>query len=593
VSDTLPLAVDAFDVVIFDEASQILVEEAIPAVYRARQAIVVGDEMQLPPTNFFSATRNDEEPLLDGEEAEQVLQDLDADSFLTQAARNLPSTMLGWHYRSRYESLISYSNHAFYEGRLLTVPDRQLPHARQAELVVNAAVEAAASVDALLARAISFHFHAEAIYERRCNTAEAETIAQMIRELLARNTGLSLGVVAFSEAQQGEIESALNRLGAQDSVFHNRLEEEYEREENGQFVGLFVKNLENVQGDERDIILMSVCYGYDRNRRMLMNFGPINQRGGEKRLNVIFSRARRHMAVVSSIRHFDITNDYNDGAACLRDFLEYAAACSSGDSATARRVLTGTNPLGSTRGQEHSSDPMAVQLAAALREKGLHVEADVGQSKFRLPLAVRRHVHDAHTLGILIDDAAHFAQRDFLERYLLRPGVLEAFGWKVVQVFTKDWHHDPALVLRQIEDAMAGVAIEPIEVESKPQQPPAAVGAAPLVANSAAVGQGEGEAAEAEESDEEQPATVKARMPVPSAAPSLPSPPRHFTCTEDGASKFWEVGVNETRLTLRFGRLGTNGQTQTKEFTTSDAARREQDKLIRSKLAKGYVETER
>src|SRR6185295_15496871 len=125
-------------------------------------------------------------------------------------------------------------------------------------------------------------------------------------------------------AQQGEIEDALRQLGEDDEPFGNRLEAEFNREENDQFCGLIVKNLENVQGDERDIIILSICYGYDANRRMLMNFGPINQKGGEKRLNVIFSRAKHHMAIVSSIRHSDITNDYNDGANSLRNFLQYA-----------------------------------------------------------------------------------------------------------------------------------------------------------------------------------------------------------------------------------------------------------------------------
>lgn len=575
VSDTLPLAVDAFDVVIFDEASQILVEEAVPAVFRAQQVIVVGDEMQLPPTNFFSAARSDEEPLLDGEEAETVSEDLDADSFLSQSARNLPSTMLGWHYRSRSEALISFSNHAFYEGRLLTIPDRQLPGATLAEIVVKSPAEGAANVDALLARSVSFHFHPEAVYERRSNTAEADYIAHLVRELLARKTGLSLGVVAFSEAQQGEIESALNRLGDDDATFRNQLEAEYEREADGQFCGLFVKNLENVQGDERDIILLSVCYGYDRNRRMLMNFGPINQRGGEKRLNVIFSRARQHMALVSSIRHFDITNEYNDGANCLRNFLEYAAACSVGDQATARRVLHATHPLrvaGTGPGTEES---VVAPLAAALRQRGLLVETEVGQSTFRLSLAIRRPTADAHTLGLMLDDAAHYAQQDLLERYLLRAGVLQSFGWRVATVFTKDWYHDPAGVLRQIEEALDGVT----------PPPPSDDADAADMADTAA------------------PVTVEdapppARPPQPDAAKSAPpetasvapTASRRFTSVEEGARKFWEIAVNGTTLTVRFGRIGTNGQIQTKEFANPEAALREQEKLIRSKLAKGYTE---
>ena len=151
-----------------------------------------------------------------------------------------------------------------------------------------------------------------------------------MRELLRRETGLTIGIVAFSEAQQGEIERALEALAHADPEFGARYEEELVREDDDQVVGLFVKNLENVQGDERDIILMSVCYGPDRDGRMVMNFGPINQEGGEKRLNVIFSRARVHMAIVSSIDPDAITNTYNDGANTLRRFLEYAGAVSRG-----------------------------------------------------------------------------------------------------------------------------------------------------------------------------------------------------------------------------------------------------------------------
>ena len=601
VSDTLPLSVDAFDVVIFDEASQILVEEAVPAVFRAPQVIVVGDEMQLPPTNFFSATRSNEESLLDDDAAAAVIQDLDADSFLTQSARNLPSTMLGWHYRSRSESLISFSNHAFYDARLLTIPDRQLPSGGRREIVVAAAADGAANVDALLARSVSFHFHPTAVYEQRCNAAEADYIAHLLRELLARNTGSSVGIVAFSEAQQGEIESALTRLGSEDPTFRNRLEAEYEREEDGQFCGLFVKNLENVQGDERDVILLSVCYGYDRGRRMLMNFGPINQRGGEKRLNVIFSRARLHMAVVSSIRHFDITNDYNDGANCLRNFLEYAAACSVGDEATARRVLQ-TTALGgmNTVTAGATRDTVPAQLAAALRVRGLLVEEEVGQSAFRLPLAVRRPDDNVHAVGILIDDAAHYAQKDLLERFLLRPGVLRAFGWQVLMVFTKDWFHDPEAVCRRVEETLAGVAAAPVaEPEpapvAEPATRPAESGSSihPLGATTAVAPIPTAISAP-------QPATARKpdapeRVAPAAAAPArdpavAPAALRRLECTEDGSSKFWEASVNGGELTVRFGRIGTRGQTQTRAFTTAEAARNEQEKLIRSKLRKGYVE---
>ena len=148
----------------------------------------------------------------------------------------------------------------------------------------------------------------------------------MVRELLRRETGLSLGIVAFSEAQQGEIESALERLAGEDPDFSTQLERKEAREDDGQFNGLFAKNLENVQSDERDIIMMSVCYAPGPDGRMAMNFGPIDQRGGEKRLNVIFSRASRHMAIVSTIAPEAITNVHNDGARALRTFLAFAEA---------------------------------------------------------------------------------------------------------------------------------------------------------------------------------------------------------------------------------------------------------------------------
>lgn len=567
VSDTLPLASDVFDVVIFDEASQIPMEEAVPAVARARQIIVVGDEMQLPPTNFFSATRSDDEALGEDDAAGPVIEDLDAESFLTQSARNLPATMLGWHYRSRSEALISFSNHAFYDSRLLTVPDRRVAGTARAELVVRAPADAAVLAGELLARSVSFHHCPKAVYENRRNGGEAEYIARLLSELLGRGErGPSIGIVAFSEAQQGEIEGAIARLGQDDEAFRNRVEAEYEREDDGQFNGLFVKNLENVQGDERDIIILSICYGYDRNRRMLMNFGPINQRGGEKRLNVIFSRARRHMAVVSSIRHHDITNDFNDGAACLRNFLEYAAAASRGDAATARRVLQAAHLGGDAEGEARAVDVVVAQLGAELAKDGWVTEHDVGQSSFRLPLAVRRPGEDSYRLGILVDDERHYRQPDLLERFLQRPGILRAFDWPLIAVFTKDWFQDPGAVLRQVQRALAGEN-EPEPVVEIPEEPPPEPESPPAV-----------------------PALVPAEPPALPAPPTGPTSTRRFTCTEDGSSKFWEITIAGGEVKVRYGRIGTKGQQVDRGFTTAEAAQKEVARLIRSKLAKGYVE---
>jgi predicted DNA-binding WGR domain protein len=568
VSDTLPLAPDLFDVVIFDEASQIPVEEAVPALYRAPQVIVVGDEMQLPPTSFFSSSRDgDEDTLAVEEEGERLAVVLDADSLLNQGARNLPATMLSWHYRSRSESLIGYSNAAFYAGNLYTIPDRSVPAGAHGEIAVHAAAPSAEAVaahaDALLARPISFHAVADSVYANRRNEGEARYIAWLVRELLQRETGRSLGIVAFSEAQQSEIESALDTLGAADPAFAARLEAEMQREEDDQFCGLFVKNLENVQGDERDIIVLSICYGRGPDGRMLMNFGPINQRGGEKRLNVIFSRARHHMAVVSSIGHDAITNDYNEGAAALKQFLRYAEQVSRGDREGAQRVLEGLNPI--TRkalAGDAQVDIVGAQLAAALRQRGHVVDERVGQSRFRCDLGVRDPGGGHYALAILLDGAPASPRHDVFERHVARPRILGAFGWRTVQVLARDWLHQPDAVIDRIERALRGELPPPEAAPLPPAEPPpdTAVAATP------------------------------SRSPVAPPLAAVPVTLRRFECTEGGARKFWQIGHHGSDVTVVFGRIGTQGQTQLKQFASEPRAQREVEKLVAEKLRKGYVE---
>ncbi len=576
VSDTLPMDPDLFDVVIFDEASQIPVEEAIPAIYRSHQAIVVGDEMQLPPTTFFAAARTDEESVMVEEEGERFEVDLDSDSFLTQSARNLSSTLLAWHYRSRFESLISFSNSAFYSGNLFTIPDRQRAAEQRNELIVTATEQVEANADELLARSISFHFMQHGVYEDRRNPNEAAYIAGLVRTLLARGTGLSIGVVAFSEAQQSEIEDALSRLADDDSAFAAQLETEFVREENDIFCGLFVKNLENVQGDERDVIIMSVCYGHDHSGRMLMNFGPINQRGGEKRLNVIFSRAKHHMAIVSSIRHPDITNDYNDGANSLKNFLQYADAVSRGDESQARRVLENLNPLSrKALAPLNPDDAVVTQLAEALRVRGHAVDKSVGQSKFRCDLAVRSNTDSFYQLGILIDTEGHYANPNLLDRYLMQPSILRAFGWRFALVLTKDWYHNRNDVLDRLEKLLRG---EQMAEDSTPEEPVEELPPQPAPPPQT-------------QAQPEPAATPAAATPVaPVSSAKASQNVRRLEFVGGSSRKFWEITVSGNSFTVRFGRMGTAGQEQTKSFADESKARREAENLIAEKLKKGYVE---
>jgi hypothetical protein len=184
---------------------------------------------------------------------------------------------------------------------------------------------------------------------------------------------------------------------------------------------------------------------------MLMNFGPINQNGGERRLNVAFSRARKHMALVSSIRHHEITNDYNDGARALKNYLRYAEACSAGDAAAARRVLWEINPADSLAARTAPANVVVDQLAAHLRKRGYEVETHVGQSGFRCDLAVRANGESRYRLGILVDTDSYYQNANLLERELLRPRLLRNFGWNIVLVLTKDWFEDANAVLQTLE----------------------------------------------------------------------------------------------------------------------------------------------
>ncbi len=453
VADVLPLDDDSFDVAIFDEASQVPVEEAAPTLFRARQVIVVGDEKQLPPTNFFGAGsgEGDDDPDMFDDESES---ELDAASFLAQAARTLPSTLLGWHYRSRSEELIAFSNAVFYGGRLISVPSTRLTQVRE-PIIAQSAEDGAEFADEILARAVSFHHTPFALYEKQKNAGEAAYVAEAVRKLLKAKTKKSIGVVAFSEAQQSEIERALERLAKEDAKFRDLLEAEMEREENGQFEGLFVKNLENVQGDERDVIIVSVCYAPDSTGRMRMNFGPINRAGGEKRLNVIFSRAKEHLALISTIKADAVTNDYNTGALCLKTYLRYAEAVSRGDLAAMRRALHAVAPHASPRNKREPS-ALAEPIGAALRERGWEVEVGLGESAFVCDVAVRSPKDDNHRLAVLVDGPDHYGGTDALERHVTKPGVLKAFGWKTLTVLALDWRRDPDAVIERIEKALGG-----------------------------------------------------------------------------------------------------------------------------------------
>lgn len=551
VSDSLPLDDEHFDVVIYDEASQITLEEGVPALYRSKQTIIVGDEKQMPPTDFFNSGAKDKDP--DDLERNEVQDDQwltdDADSLLAQGARKLTSTLLSWHYRSHFETLISFSNYAFYEGSLLTIPDKTIHHREKVQLQITRPEDAAFHAQTLFDRSISFHHLPESVYEKRSNPAEAAYIARLVRELLSRQNPESIGIVAFSQEQQRAIETALDILAGEDAVFGGQLEDAYNRVANDQFVGLIIKNLENIQGDERDIIIISVCYGPDSRRRMLMNFGPVNKKGGEKRLNVLFSRARKHMAVVSSIRYEQITNEYNEGAAYLRRFLQYAELVSTGKMATARTILDGLAPHKNSGGEAITPTVIRTQLKDQLTAMGYEVAGPVGQSDFKCSLAVKRNLADEeYALAILIDDEDHYRNENLVEQYYQRPAILRDFGWKVLPVYAKDWLHQPQRVMEQIVRELAGdMAV-------------GANGSGPSSAPAAAPATGQYEHLEFH------------RLVNPA----------------DGL--FWEAATEHNKLIVRWGRKGARVQIRLRTFADETAAQKELAKQEEEQKQKGFVQ---
>ena len=568
VSDSLPLDTGYFDVVIFDEASQITLEEGIPALYRSPQTIIVGDDKQMPPSNFFTTKTGDPDDLetIDDESEDELLS-ADADSLLIQGSRKLSSTMLSWHYRSRYETLISYSNHAFYEAGLLTIPDKTIHHKEKQTIEVSKPEDAVDFANCLYDRSISFHFHPNSVYEKRNNQDEANYIAHLVRELLKRNVEESIGIVAFSQEQQQTIEDALTALAQADKAFEALLEKAYDRTEEDQFVGLIIKNLENIQGDERDIIIMSVCYGFDTRKKMIMNFGPINKKGGEKRLNVLFSRAKKHMAVVSSIKYFNITNEYNEGANYFRRFLQYAENVSSGNMQAARTILDGLVINRSEKTGEAAKTVVLKEIKHELQQLGYEVAEQVGQSGFRCSLAIKANPSDEeYSMSILLDDDKHYNNQNLLEQYYQRPAILRSFGWKSMNIFAKDWLQQPekvmALILKKLKEEPAA---EEIANEKQPEN---------LAAETLSI-------------PEPLPDT-----PTPETIGSLPGFENlsfeRFVFAEGGSNKFWETSVQENKLIVRFGKVGTKGQVQVKTFASAEMALKEKNKLAEQKINKGY-----
>jgi hypothetical protein len=416
----LPAGAVDIDLVVFDEASQIRVAEAIGAMGRGKAAVVVGDSQQMPPSNMMSssASMNEDEISAEGVPA-------DMESVLTEAVKSkMPRLWLSWHYRSQHEALISFSNEHYYEGRLASFPR---PPENRSDLGVHWR-----RVDGTFARG-----------GERVNRVEAEAIIAEIRERLAvadaSGATASLGVVTFNTQQRELILDLLEESG--DERVAAALADEREP--------LFVKNLENVQGDERDVILFSLAFSPNRETGQLpLNFGPLIQAGGEKRLNVAVTRARTSVVLFSSFdpSQIDLSRSSSTGLAHLRAYMEMA-----------QRSTSGPQVLRRARARDrHQED-----IVDTLRDAGLVVREQIGMSDFTVDIAVAE--HDAGPwVGVFLDGPSYAARATVADRETLPYGILRNLGWRrTVRVWLPDWVRDRDEVIGRIREALASIPEAP------------------------------------------------------------------------------------------------------------------------------------
>lgn len=394
-----------FDTVIFDEASQVCTENAIGAIFRGKQVIIAGDSKQLPPTNFFTASTTDVEYDVDDDD-----DDSNAYESILDESNLLPERTLLWHYRSRHEHLIAFSNAKIYRNNLITFPSNK-------ENTKDNGVE--------------YVFVKDGFYDRggkAGNLLEAKRVADLVFEHFKKQPNRSLGVIAFGEVQQQAIDTEIRSMRLKNQQYEHFFNEEADEP-------FFIKNLENVQGDERDTIIFSIGYAKDNSGVFRMNFGPLSKSGGERRLNVAITRAKFNVKLVGSIMptDIDIERITSDGPKLLRGYIDFAI--NGADSLVRAATESDFTWLDS---------PFEEAVYNFLDRKGYKLGTQVGCSGYRIDMAVKHPtLSGIYVLGIECDGAAYHSARTARERDRLRQDVLENMGWKIYRIWSTDWIKDP------------------------------------------------------------------------------------------------------------------------------------------------------
>lgn len=407
-----------FDIVIFDEASQVFTENAIGAISRGKQVVIAGDSKQLPPTDFFNTSSKEEDY---DEDDENNYDDVNAYESILDEANMLPPIKLKWHYRSKNEDLIAFSNAKIYKNDLITFPSNL-------ERQKNVGVE--------------YIYVKDGVYlgkQKKGNLEEANRIVDLIFEHFETFPQRSLGVIAFGQIQEQAIETALRNRRIENPKYESFFDEEKDE-------CFFIKNLESVQGDERDTIIFSVGYAKDKDGIFKMSFGPLGKVGGERRLNVAITRAKINVKLVGSVQpnDFDLDRVTNDGPKLLKSYIDYA--------------INGPDILDNIIEEndivEHDS-AFEEAVYKYLDNKGYKVVTQVGCSSYRIDMAVKHpKIKGVYVIGIECDGASYHSAKSTRERDRLRQSVLENHGWTIYRIWSTDWYKDPITEGSRLEEAI-------------------------------------------------------------------------------------------------------------------------------------------
>ena len=401
-----------FDLLIIDEASQMRPAEALGAIARCKQLVVVGDSKQLAPTSFFDRI------ITADEDEEEVFEAAVSESILDAVSPVFTRRLLRWHYRSRHPSLIAFSNRHFYDNRLMLFPS---PH-YSGESV-----------------GIKLHPVEDGVFDNQVNTKEAHAIADRVTMLILENPSLSLGVATMNAKQKELIDRLIEEHAKKNQTFAEAWEKNQTENE-----PLFVKNLENVQGDEREVMIISCTYGRSTaGGRVMQRFGPINSHSGGRRLNVLFTRSRTRMEIFSSMVSSDvlITEKSSDGVRALRGMLRYAE--------------TGIIEESIPSGRAPDSD-FEIAVARMLKDNGYEVDCQIGVAGFFIDLAVKHPTREGeYLLGVECDGAAYHSSKSARDRDRIRQDVLETMGWTIERIWSTDWFTAPEKALQPILTKLA------------------------------------------------------------------------------------------------------------------------------------------